>query len=75
MERRKAIIASAGLAGVVVLGAIGFAANGALGSSAPDGVGKLQPAVPTVTVVIDPATGIATPAPAAASAPTAGAAA
>ena len=69
MERRRAIIASTALAGVVVFGAVGFAASSALGAGSSDNVGKLQPAAPTVTVVIDPATGTATaPAPTAATA-------
>ena len=60
MERRRAVIASTALAGVVVIGAFGFAATSALGAGGSDNVGKLQPATPTVTVVIDPATGTAT---------------
>ena len=63
MERHKAIVASAGMAGIVVLGALGFAATSALGADGSDNVGRLDPAPAVVTVVIDPTTGaITTPA-------------
>ena len=59
MERQRAILASATVAGAVVLGALAFTTTSALGARGADGVGRLQPVASTVTVVVDPTTGAA----------------
>jgi hypothetical protein len=69
MERKRALFASAIVAASVMTGAVAYAASSSLTTASRDNVGQLQPTgilPPTITVIVDPATGVAsaTPAPA-----------
>lgn len=72
MERKKALLTSALIAGSLTVGAFGVAAGSGLVGAPTDNVGKLQPisTQPTqVTVYFDPATGLISATPPAATAP------
>lgn len=63
MEPKRALLASTIIAATVMTGAVAYAASSSLTDNNRDNVGQLHPTAtqpPTITVIVDPATGAAT---------------